>query len=144
MSCKHFIVILVLTLSLSLLTGCAEKSAEAAPETTAATAAPAVTEAVETAEDFVREFARAYFAGEALEPYLVSGYSGSWDSYQEGDGSKAVIHAVKGLENAEEAGKCTASVEFKTSEDSDYYLYLTVELVKEADAWKVAAYYLEM
>ena len=144
MNCKHFLVILVLALSLFLLAGCAEKSAEAAPETTAATAAPTVTEAVETAEDFVREFAQAYFAGEALEPYLVSGYSGGWDTYQEGDGSKAVIHAVKGLENAEEAGKCTASVEFKTSEDSDYYLYLTVELVKEADTWKVAACYLEM
>ena len=37
-----------------------------------------------------------------------------------------------------------ASVEFKKSAESDYYIYLTIELIQEDGQWKVSFYTLEM
>jgi len=143
---KTLVAVCMLVLSMAILTGCGGAPVETVPETTAAVAVPVVTEAPETAEGVVREFAEAYFYGDedALWQRLSAGYTGEPEIYREGDGAAVVIHAVKGIENAAETERCTASVEFKKTADSDYYLYLTVELTKEQGQWKVLSYGLEM
>ena len=44
----------------------------------------------------------------------------------------------------EEKGYCIASVEFKESAENDYYIYLTIEIIREDNQWKIAYYALEM
>ena len=140
----HLIFIFAVFLLVGSLTGCTGENAETVPETTTATSVPVETEAAETAERVVLDFAKAYFAGDAdtLCQYLSGSYDGDEEVYGE-NGSDVVIHAVKGLENAEEAERGTASVEFKTSEAADYYGYLTIEMSKEQGQWKVSFYALE-
>lgn len=54
---------------------------------------------------------------------------------------------IKGIENVEQdllqKGYIIASIEFKNAEKSDYYIYLTVKIIQESNAWKVQSYGLE-
>ena len=97
----------------------------------------------DSAADVAAKFAEAYFAGdtEGLKACLSGSFVGNFELYS-GDGSAVVVNAIKGLSDVD-ADPCTASVEFKESADSDHYLYLSIELVRESDGWKVLSYGLE-
>ena len=96
---------------------------------------------------WLKEFATAYFAAdvEQIQKFLVASYERDLEVYS-GDGEYVRIHAIKGLEQTAECEigeTCEVSVEFKVSEDADYYTYLTVTVAKENDSWKVYDYGLE-
>jgi len=96
---------------------------------------------------WVKAFAVAYFAAdtEQIQKFLASSFERDLEVYS-GDGEDVQIHAIKGLEKTEECEvgeTCQVSVEFKVSEDADYYTYLTVTVAKENDGWEVYDYGLE-
>ena len=100
-------------------------------------------------EAIVKEFADAYFVADSdvMKKHFSASRNVEFTVYEEGDGSEVVVNAIKGLDNIskdiEEKEHCIASVEFKKSADSDYYLYLTITLIQEAGQWKVLFYGLE-
>lgn len=108
----------------------------------------AITEAQQV-EAIVKEFADAYFAADSdvMKKHFSSSHNVEFTVYEGGDPDKVVINAIKGLKNIsadiEEKGFCIASVEFKESAESDYYIYLTIEIVWEDNQWKVSEYGLE-
>ncbi len=98
-------------------------------------------------EAWLKAFAAAYFAEDAeqIQKYLAASYERDLEVYS-GDGEYVQIHAIKGIEQTAECEvgeTCEVSVEFKVSEDADYYTYLTVTVAKENDGWKVYDYGLE-
>ena len=107
-------------------------------------------EAYRNVEEIVKEFADAYFVADSdvMKKHLSRTRNVEFTVYEGGDPDKVVINAIKGLDNIsadiEEKGYCIASVEFKKSAESDYYIYLTIKLIQEDDQWKIAYYTLEM
>lgn len=101
-------------------------------------------------EAIVKEFADAYFSADSdvMKRHFSGTRNVEFTVYEGGDPDKVVINAIKGLDNIsadiEERGYCIASVEFKESAESDYYIYLTIEIIREDNQWKVAYYTLEM
>ena len=101
-------------------------------------------------EAIVKEFADAYFAGDSdvMKKLLSRTRNVEFTVYEGGDPDKVVINAIKGLDNIsadiKERGYCIASVEFKQTAESDYYIYLTIEIILEDNQWKIAYYTLEM
>lgn len=98
-------------------------------------------------EAWLEAFTDAYFAADAeqVQKFLAASYERDLEVYS-GDGEYVQIHAIKGLEQTAECEvgeTCEVSVEFKVSEDADYYTYLTVTVAKENDGWKVYDYGLE-
>lgn len=95
----------------------------------------------------VNQFATAYFNGdiEAVRSFLASSYAGDVELY-ESPGAISDL-TIKGLTNVDEKavkdGKCSVSLEFRDSVYEDMYFYLTFELVKEKEGWKVQAYGVE-
>ncbi len=94
----------------------------------------------------VEDFAAAYFRGDArtLQLYLSETYT--WDVEIFSSGTE-VVHAVKGMDEIPQTmaftGQVDVSVEFRPTEDSDYFQYLSIALVWENDRWAVAYYGLE-
>ena len=107
-------------------------------------------EAYNDVEEIVMEFADAYFVADCdvMKKHLSRTHNVEFTVYEGGDPGKVVINAIKGLDNIsadiEEQGYCSASVEFKKSAESDYYIYLTIKLIQEDGQWKIAYYTLEM
>lgn len=107
-------------------------------------------EAYSNIEEIVKEFADAYFVADSdvMKKHLSRTRNVEFTVYEGGNPDKVVINAIKGLENIstdiEEKGYCIASVEFKESAESDYYIYLTIEIIWEDNQWKIAYYTLEM
>lgn len=101
-------------------------------------------------EAIIKEFADAYFAGDSdvIKKHLSRIRNIEFTVYEGGDPDKVVINAIKGLDNIsadiKERGYCIASVEFKQTAESDYYIYLTIEIILEGNQWKIAYYTLEM
>lgn len=101
-------------------------------------------------EAIVKEFADTYFAADSdvMKKHFSRSHNVEFTVYEGGDPDKVVINAIKGPDNIsadiEEKGYCIASVEFKKSAESDYYVYLTIKLIREEDQWKIAYYTLEM
>lgn len=101
-------------------------------------------------EAIVKEFTDAYFAADSdvMKKHFSRTRNVEFTVYEGGDPDKVVINAIKGLENIsadiEEKGYCIASVEFKKSAESDYYIYLTIEIIREDNQWKIAYYTMEM
>ena len=101
-------------------------------------------------EAIVKEFADAYFAGDSdvMKKHLSRTRNVEFTAYEGVDPEKVVINAIKGLDNIsadiKERGYCIASVEFKQTAESDYYIYLTIEIILEDNQWKIAYYTLEM
>ena len=98
-------------------------------------------------EAWLKAFADAYFAEDAeqIQKFLAASFERDLEVYS-GDGEYVQIHAIKGLEQTAECEvgeTCEVSVEFKVSEDADYFTYLTVTVAKENDGWKVYDYGLE-
>ena len=162
-------IIYTLLIVAVLLTGCSSPSenpstiamtntesslpnAETVPSAEAAetlSTAETVSDAQE-AEAVVKEFADAYFVADSdvMKKHLSRTRNVEFTVYEGGDPDKVVINAIKGLENIsadiEQKGYCYASVEFKKSAESDYYIYLTIEIILEDNQWKIAFYTLEM
>lgn len=94
-------------------------------------------------------FYDAYFAGdtEQMKAYLANPDSGSVKPYGEDGGENVVVNAVKGLPAEEEfkqvGDTVPISVEFLQTQTSDSFTYLTLELVKQENGWRVASYGLE-
>lgn len=88
-------------------------------------------------EAIVKEFADAYFAGDSdvMKKHLSRTRNVEFTAYEGVDPEKVVINAIKGLDNIsadiKERGYCIASVEFKQTAESDYYIYLTMEIILE-------------
>lgn len=98
-------------------------------------------------ETWLKAFAAAYFAAdtEQIQKFLAASFAGDPEGYS-GDGEDVQIHEIKGLEQTTECEvgeTCEVSVEFKVSEEADYYTYLTVTVVKETGRWMVQDYGLE-
>ena len=91
-------------------------------------------------------FAQAYFQGdrEAVRGFLADSFQGNIDLY-EGDPNAVETRPVRGAESASEAAEGDVvwlSLPFvEASEDS--YVYLSMELILQADGWKVRFYGLE-
>lgn len=120
----------------------AEPSDEPAAEPTPEPDVPGAGEEEEALRLFVEDFARSYFYGTAEEvsSYLTADYEGPVDSYS-GDEPKDVtfrdISPIDGDEN-----RCFTSVQFVAG-DEDSYTYLSLELQKTGDSWRVSSYGLE-
>ena len=99
-------------------------------------------------EDIVNAFAAAYFAADAdtIQQYLINPYEWTIDVYNNPDQADEVnIIEIKGIPDnlAGNIGdECVVSLEFKNPGE-DSYTYLTIELVKDADSWKIKYYGLE-
>jgi hypothetical protein len=59
--------------------------------------------------------------------------------------AEALVNSVKGLEIGTVAvgESCQISVEFRPAAGADYLEYLTLEMIKEADGWRISFYGLE-
>lgn len=103
------------------------------------------------AEELAMAFWEVYLLGdrEAIGEYLAEGYSDEMDVFPDGvDGHvarEAKVEAVKGLDMGTKAlgETCAIWVEFRPAAEADYLEYLTLEIVKEQDGWKVGFYGLE-
>ncbi|MCH5249726.1 MAG: hypothetical protein J1E98_07325 [Lachnospiraceae bacterium] len=99
-------------------------------------------------EDIVSAFASAFFAADtdAIQKYLVDPYEWGIDVYDNPDqADKVNIIGIKGIPGnlAGNVGdECVASLEF-SNPGEDSLTYLTIELVKYEDSWKVKFYGLE-
>lgn len=96
-------------------------------------------------EDAAKWFFNAYISGnsETMQEYLADSYAGELLVY-EGIPETVCDVKLKGLENVpEDADSCGLSWEFRASPESDSFIYLTMELVKQANGWKISFYGLE-
>ncbi len=94
-------------------------------------------------KNVVEEFSNAYFNGnkKGVKNFLAASYKKDIEIYELSD--KASNITLKGLENIKNGKTCTASLEFKTSPESDTFTYLTIELIKQSNNWKISFYGLE-
>lgn len=96
------------------------------------------------ARNFVIDFTEAYFANdvERLQEYRLPTSSVAFEGYGENDDSP-IIYDIKGLEACIDNFKSRISVEFRVSEDADYFVYLEMNIFKHNGEWKVESYWLE-
>ena len=102
---------------------------------------------VQEIKDIVEAFAAAYFTGdiESIQLYLTTPYDWDTDVY-EGAADEVSNISVKGLADIGEKAVgdvCVVSLEYKESADSDTFNYLTIELIKQSDGWKIQFYGVE-
>lgn len=102
-------------------------------------------------KSIVQALAAAYFSGDtdAVKAYLTEPYEWDIDVYEGISSDKGAgevnITELKGLNSISEkqvGDSCTVSVEFSDTK-YDTLAYLTVELIKQPDGWKVCFYGLE-
>lgn len=95
----------------------------------------------------VEEFAVAYFSGdkESIQNYLTTPYEWDIDIY----GGAADTVSNMSIEGLTEIGEndtgnvCVVSLEYKSSPESDMFQYLTIELIKQSNGWKIQFYGIE-
>lgn len=93
-------------------------------------------------------FAGAYFAGntEEMRKYLADSYGGDIDVYSDGDAGPEGMIALKGLEDVGEAAvgdTRTVSLECSMAGMGEGLSYLTLEMEKQEEGWKILSYGLE-
>lgn len=96
-------------------------------------------------------FAEAYFSGntDIIQSYLVDPYEWDIEVYEglDATGAGTISELTwKGLtdEGKEENGSTEViSLEFRDSNYEDMFLYLTIELIRQEDGWKIQFYGLE-
>lgn len=111
----------------------------------------ALSEDARQAEQTALDFWAAYLAGdvEAMSRYLTEDCLDR-DVFPDGEdghvAAEALVNTVKGLDMGSKAvgESCEISVEFRPAAGADYLEYLTLEMIKEADGWKISSYGLEM
>lgn len=93
---------------------------------------------------FVTEFTKAYFTNdiEALQTYILPTSSVEVTGYSEGE-EPPTFWTMDGLEACIDNYKTRVSVEFRVSEDADYFVYLEINIFKHNGEWKVESYWLE-
>lgn len=92
----------------------------------------------------VHEFASYYFENNKamMKTYLAEGYTGSVEGYF-GKGTPSIQSPLKGIPEPMALGEsCTVSLELLDPAEESYF-YLTLELVKQKDGWKIRFYGLE-
>lgn len=96
------------------------------------------------AQKMVVDFSRAYFANdvEALKSYMLPTSSVEVTGYTD-EGTIPIINKMEGFEGCVHNYKSQVSVEFKVSEDADYFVYLVMNIFKHNGEWKVESYWLE-
>lgn len=99
--------------------------------------------------DIASDFSRAYFDGdqEELRKYLADSYDGDIEIYPDAEPKVAGMTAVKGLEDIGESqigDTQVVSLECDRANTGEGLLYLTLEMVKQENGWKVYFYGLEM
>lgn len=99
--------------------------------------------------DIASDFSRAYFDGdqEELGKFLADSYDGDIEIYPDAEPKVAGMTAVKGLEDIGESrigDTQVVSLECDRANTGEGLLYLTLEMVKQEDGWKVYFYGLEM
>ena len=96
------------------------------------------------ASRLVADFTKAYFTNdmEALQGYMLPTSSVRVEGYSEGDVPPA-FWTIDGLEGCINNFKTIISVEFRVSEDADYFVYLEICIRKQEGEWKVESYWLE-
>jgi len=96
------------------------------------------------AQKLVVDFSEAYFANdvEALKNYMLPTSSVEATGYSEGEMPPA-FWTIDGLEGCIDNFKTIISVEFRVSEDADYFVYLEICIRKQEGEWKVESYWLE-
>lgn len=93
-------------------------------------------------------FAGAYFAGdkEEMRKYLADSYEGDIDVYSDGDAGPEGMMALKGLEDVGEAAVGDThiiSLECSMAGMGEGLLYLTLEVERQEEGWKILSYGLE-
>lgn len=109
---------------------------------------PLSAEALEVS-DVANKFARAYFEGdrEEIQKYLADSYDEEIEVYTDADPKLSGMIGIKGVEDIEEAeigDTLSVSMECSMAEAGEGFLYLTLEMVKQEDGWKIDFYGLEM
>lgn len=97
-------------------------------------------------ESIVKEFATAYFNGDidTIQNYLTTPYEWDIDVYT-GTGVISEVN-LKGLTNIgeEEIGNIkVVSLEYRDSSIEETLSYLTLELIKQEEGWKIQFYGIE-
>lgn len=105
-------------------------------------------EAMEISE-VATAFSMAYFEGdrEEIREYLADSYDDEIEVYTDADRKLTGMIAVKGLEDigaAEVGDTQSISLECSMADAGEGFLYLTLEMVKQEDGWKIDFYGLEM
>lgn len=95
------------------------------------------------------DFSRAYFDGdqEELRKFLADSYDGDIEIYPDAEPEVAGMTAVRGLEDIGESkigDTQVVSVACDRANMGEGFLYLTLEMVKQENGWKVYFYGLEM
>lgn len=111
-----------------------------------------LTEDEQQARALVMAFWDAYLAGNeaGIKAYLSDDYDDRIEAFPNGEdghvAEEAALVNVKGLDFGEKPSGDTreAWIEFRPAAGADYLEYLTLELVKEAEGWKVRFYGLEL
>ncbi len=98
-------------------------------------------------KDIVEVFATVYFSGDKdrIQNYLTTPFEWDIDVY-EGDADTVSDMTIKGLTEIGEKAIgdiCAVSLEYKDSAKSDTFRYLTIELIKQSDGWKIQFYGIE-
>lgn len=98
-------------------------------------------------QDIVEKFAAAYFYGdgESMAKYLTDSIHWELITY-EGNGDSVCAITLKGLEEIKDTridDVAVVSLEYKTDANADTFQYLTIELVKQTDGWKIQYYGME-
>lgn len=94
----------------------------------------------------VEDFSNAYFNGNKknLKKFLTSPYKWSIDTYTEsGKISDMTLKGLDTIGNEKPGNICTVSLEFRNSNNSDTFWYLTIQLIKQAGNWKISSYGIE-
>ena len=100
-------------------------------------------------EVVISQFMKAYYSGDraAVQACLSDTHSGDIDVYTDFEPADLVINSIKGLDavvlDMAYWGELHASVEFRVTPDSDYFMYLSMTLTWEGGQWKVSDYGLE-
>lgn len=137
-----------MTLVLGTMTGCTVTQTDVSdiPEVQADEEQTQTEQEISRQED---EVANAYFGGdqERIRDFLADSYDGEIEVYTDTDREVTGMTAIKGLENMEESeigDTKEISMECSMSNTGEGLLYLTLEMVKQEDGWKIEFYGLEM
>lgn len=130
---------LVLTLAMGTLVACSSPAPQAGNTQPPTDDAEAIT-------DVVTAFSAAYFAGdeETLRTYLTDPYPWDVEVYTASEDIADVsISDLSGISGKEVGYVETVSLQFRPSPDADSFQYLTMELAKQDEGWKVQFYGIE-
>lgn len=108
---------------------------------------PALSEDAEEIQDIAEKFSAAYFSGdmEEIKKYLTDPYDWDIEVYSNPEKSADIsVIAIKGISdvgNKNVDDVCVISIQYKQSDDMGQFL--TIELIKKSEGWKIQFYGIE-